>query len=64
MKASADSKIEATQRRKLVQHQQQLVPARDAIAAVERFGQPPPDLVQDEPDQRLVRLMSEGGTTR
>ena len=52
MKASADS-IEATQRRKLVQHQQQLVPARDAIAAVERFGQPPPDLVQDEPDQRL-----------
>ncbi|MNV14704.1 hypothetical protein D3C71_1054010 [compost metagenome] len=45
--------VQAAQRRKLVEHQQQLVAAGDAVGAVKRFGEPPPDLVEDQPDQRL-----------
>ncbi len=37
----------------LVEHQKQLVPTRHAVRAVERFGQAPADLVEDQPDQRL-----------
>ncbi len=45
--------VQAAQRRELVEHQQQLVAALDAVAAVERFGEPPPDLVEDQADERL-----------
>ena len=31
---------------------------------VQVFRQPPADLVQDQPDQRLGPEMSDGGTTR
>ena len=55
--------VEAPQRRELVEHQQQLVAARDAVAAIERFGGAA-DLVEDQADERLRPLMSEGGTTR
>ncbi len=40
--------VQAAQRRELIEHQQQLVVALDAVAAVERFGEPPADLVEDQ----------------
>jgi hypothetical protein len=44
------AQVEPAQCRELVQHQQQLVPAFDTREAL---GQPPSDLVQDQPHQRL-----------
>src|SRR3546814_10718400 len=46
-------KIEPPQRRKLVQHHQQLVLAAFLGVAFEPFGQASTDLVQHQPDQRL-----------
>ena len=45
--------VETAQRRELIKHQQQLVLAFHAIGTVERFGEPPTNLVQDQSDQRL-----------
>ncbi|MCY1292570.1 hypothetical protein D9M70_418030 [compost metagenome] len=45
--------VQAPQRRELVQHQQQLVAALDAIGAIERFGEAPPNLVEDQTNERL-----------
>ncbi|MDT4862311.1 hypothetical protein FQZ97_969560 [compost metagenome] len=45
--------VQTPQRGELVKHQQQLVTPLHAIAAVERFGQTPTDLVEDQPDQRF-----------
>ncbi|CRX12436.1 hypothetical protein PAERUG_P64_East_of_England_6_01_14_03954 [Pseudomonas aeruginosa] len=39
--------------RELVEHQQQLVAAPDAVGAVERFGEATPDLVEDQANERL-----------
>ena len=43
-------KIQPPERRKLVKHQQQTMPA---VFGVQFLGEPPPDLVEDQPDQRL-----------
>ena len=45
--------VEASERRKLVEHHQQLVAARPATGLIEALGQPAPDLIEDEPDERL-----------
>ncbi len=45
--------VQAPERRELVKHQQQLMATCDAVAAVERFGQTPADLVEDQAHQRL-----------
>src|SRR3546814_7341248 len=46
-------KLEPPQRRKLVQHHQQLVLAASLGVAFEPFGQASTDLVQHQPDKRL-----------
>src|SRR3546814_5428987 len=51
--------IQAPQRRELIEHQQQLVAARDAIGAIERFGKASPDLVEDQADKRSDEHTSE-----
>ena len=45
--------VQAAQRRELIEHQQQLVAAFDAVAAVERFGEPSADLVEDQANERF-----------
>jgi len=45
--------VESAECGKLVEHQQKQMTACDAIAAVERFGQAPADLVEHQADQRL-----------
>ena len=45
--------VEAPQRRELVEHQQELVAALDAVGAIERFREAPPDLVEDQANERL-----------
>ncbi len=45
--------IQAAERGKLVEHQEQHVATCDAVAAVERFGQTPADLIEGQPLQRL-----------
>ncbi len=45
--------VQAAQRRELVEHQQQFVAALDAVATVERFGESPADLVEDQADKRF-----------
>jgi hypothetical protein len=45
--------VEPPQRRELVEHQQQLVAALDAVGAIERFGEAPPDLVEDQANERF-----------
>ncbi len=46
-------KIQAAQRGEFVEHQEQLVPARDAVRAIQGFGQPPADLVKQQANQGL-----------
>ena len=43
-------KIQPSQRGEFVEHQQQTMPA---VFGVQFLGEPPPDLVEDQPDQRL-----------
>jgi hypothetical protein len=45
--------VEPTQRRELVEHQQQLVASGNAIRTIERFGQASADLVENQADQGL-----------
>ena len=45
--------VEPSERRKLVQHHQQLVPARTRTLLFEPLCQPAPDLVEHQPDERL-----------
>ena len=45
--------VEPTQCRELVEHQQQLVAAGNAVRAIERLGQASADLVENQADQRL-----------
>ena len=45
--------VQAAQCWELVEHQQQFVAAFDAIGTIERFSKPPPDLVENQPDQGL-----------
>src|SRR3546814_15594548 len=47
---SSDLEIQPSERRKFVEHQQQ---APRSIARPEFFGETAPDLVEDEPDERL-----------
>ena len=46
-------KVQPTQRRKLVQHHQQLVFPPLAGIAFQPFGEPPPDLIEDQAHQRF-----------
>ncbi len=45
--------VEPPQRRELIEHQQQLVAALNAVGAVERLGEAPADLVEDQANERL-----------
>ena len=46
----AFEEVEAAQRRKFIEHQQQAV---RTFSRGQLFGKPPPDLIEDEADQRL-----------